>query len=274
MKDKESYFISLFQNEFIGDDGAVIDESVYSSDLFCEDIHFKREWMSLKEIAYKSMLVNISDAIVMNAKPRYALLNIKLPKNFTTKEMNQLSSGFKEASKEYNIDIIGGDTVAGGALDISITIISHSTKPTKRDTLNLGDIVGFTGDLGSVGVDLSHLLNGKKIDKNSKFIKPTLRSEFFYKAASNFTSAMDISDGLSKDLSRLSTINGVGFEFFKKLDPTALCSGEEYEVLFSCDKKDLDTIKKIAKQTNTTVTFFAKAIEGSYESICKENHFE
>ena len=274
MKDKESYFISLFQNEFIGDDGAVIDESVYSSDLFCEDIHFKREWMSLKEIAYKSMLVNISDAIVMNAKPRYALLNIKLPKNFTTKEMNQLSSGFKEASKEYNIDIIGGDTVAGGALDISITIISHTTKPTKRDTLNLGDIVGFTGELGSVGVDLSHLLNGKKIDKNSKFIKPTLRSEFFYKAASNFTSAMDISDGLSKDLSRLSTINGVGFEFFKKLDPTALCSGEEYEVLFSCDEKDLDTIKKIAKQTNTTVTFFAKAIEGSYESICKENHFE
>jgi thiamine-monophosphate kinase len=274
MKDKENYFITLFQSKLIGDDGAIVGKNIYSSDLFCEDIHFKLEWMSLKEIAYKAMIINISDAIVMNAKPRYALLNVKLPRDFTTDEMDMLADGFKEATKEYEIEIIGGDTIAGEGLDISITIISHSTNPTKRDSINLGDLIGFTGDLGSVGGDLKKLLDGKKIDKNSKFIRPTLRSDFFYKASSHFTSAMDISDGLSKDLSRLSTINGVGFEFFKKLDRQLLCSGEEYEVLFSCDERDLDTIKKIAKQTDTPVTFFAKAIEGSYKTICKENHFE
>jgi len=274
MKDKESYFISLFKNKHIGDDGAIIGESLYSSDLFCEDIHFKREWMSLDEISYKSMLVNISDAIVMNAKPKYALLNIKLPKNFTYQEMDLLASGFKIALNEYNMEIIGGDTVAGDKLDISITIISHTTSPIKRDGLNLDDIIGYSGDLGSVGSDLKKLLEGKKIDKSSKFIKPTLRSNFFYKVAPYLTSAMDISDGLSKDLSRLSDINGVGFEFFVDLDKKLLCSGEEYEVLFSCNEKDLDKIKEIAKTTSTTVTFFAKAVDGTYKSICKENHFE
>jgi len=67
--DKENYLISLFKNSFIGDDGAVVGEWVYSKDLFCEDIHFKEKWMSLKQIAKKAMLVNISDAIVMNAHP-------------------------------------------------------------------------------------------------------------------------------------------------------------------------------------------------------------
>ncbi len=65
---KEEFFISNFSSGFIGDDGAFIDGFVYSKDLFCEDIHFKREWMSLESIAKKSMLVNISDAFAMNAK--------------------------------------------------------------------------------------------------------------------------------------------------------------------------------------------------------------
>jgi len=70
---KENYFIKQFKkSKIIGDDGAVIKHSsskqlVYSADAFFENVHFKRSWMSLKQIAQKSMLVNISDAIVMNA---------------------------------------------------------------------------------------------------------------------------------------------------------------------------------------------------------------
>ncbi|MDR2342313.1 MAG: thiamine-phosphate kinase, partial [Campylobacteraceae bacterium] len=67
--DKESFVISQFQNEFIGDDGAVVGKWVYSKDIFAEDIHFKKEWLTLSQIAKKAMLVNISDAIAMNAKP-------------------------------------------------------------------------------------------------------------------------------------------------------------------------------------------------------------
>ena len=84
---KEEYFISKFTSATIGDDGAVIGDRVYSKDLFCEDIHFKRSWMSLAQIAKKSMLVNISDAIAMNATPKQALIGIVIPAHFSHKNL-------------------------------------------------------------------------------------------------------------------------------------------------------------------------------------------
>ncbi len=273
MLDKESYFISLFDQKYIGDDAAVIGEDVYSKDLFCEDIHFKRNWMNLEQIAYKSMLVNISDAIVMNAKPKYALIGIKIPSTFSENEFKDLSKGFIKASKNYNFKIIGGDTIAGNKLDISITLISKTNNPVFRYGLNTNDILGFTGELGTVARDLKTALKYGNIPPNSKLIQPILRNDFFYKSAQYFTAALDISDGLSKDLARLSEINSKGFDFFKELDSDILCSGEEYEVLFCIKEENLDTIKLIAKQTNTPITFFAKVTKGSYKSQCKENHF-
>ncbi len=274
MIDKESYFISLFPDTHIGDDGAVIGDTIYSKDLFCEDIHFKRAWMSLEQIAYKSMLVNISDAIAMNATPSYALLAVKIPKDFSQKALKQLAQGFLKASSEFGFSIIGGDTVAGDKLDISVTLISHSSAPLTRKGLEIGDIIGFTGELGSVKRDLEALFRGEKIESDSKFITPTLRVDFISQAAPYLVAGMDISDGLSKDLSRLSQLNQKGFAFFRNLDEDILCSGEEYEILFACKEKDCDTIIDISKQTNTPVTFFAKVCAGHYESICKENHFE
>ena len=60
---KENKFISYFSSSLNGDDGAFCNGFVYSTDSFFENVHFKREWMSLKQIAEKAMLVNISDAI-------------------------------------------------------------------------------------------------------------------------------------------------------------------------------------------------------------------
>ena len=271
---KENYIISLFKNNFIGDDGAVVGEWVYSKDLFCEDVHFKREWMSLEEISYKAMLVNISDAIVMNAYPKYALLGLKLPSNISKKEIKNLHKGFLKAFQEFDIEIIGGDTVAGDKLDISITIISKTTNPIYRKGLEIGDFIAYTGELGTVKKDLVTLLKGKTISKNSKFITPILRDKFFYETSPYIKVALDISDGLSKDLSRLSEINKVGFEFIKELSRDELCSGEEYEILFGFSKDNLDTITKIAKKHNTPITIFAKIVEGNYKNICGENHFE
>ena len=273
MQDKESFFISLFGKKHIGDDGAVIGDLVYSKDLFCQDIHFKLSWLTLQQIAYKAMIINISDAIVMNAKPLYALIGIKIPSNFSTSQLKELSDGFLKASKEYDLEIIGGDTVAGDKLDISITIISKTTSPTLRSDVKLGDVVAYTGELGSVKKDLEKLLKNKKIDKNSKFITPKLKSEFFYEIAKHIHGALDISDGLSKDLSRLSKINSVGFEFFTNFNDEILCSGEEYEILFTFDLKNLAIIKDIAKKHDVTITVFASVIEGSYNSKCRENHF-
>ncbi len=273
MQDKESFFINQFPNPHIGDDGAVIGDTVYSKDLFCEDIHFKREWMSLEQIAFKSMLVNISDAIVMNAKPKFALIGIKIPFNFTPSQMEELSSGFLRASRIYNFEIIGGDTVAGDKLDISVTLISKTDNPIYRKGIKNGDFIAHTGVLGSVKKDLEKLFNGKTISKNSRFITPLLRADFFYEAAPFIHAALDISDSLGKELSRLSKTNQFGFEFYDEIKKDILCSGEEYEILFAFDPKNFDILSKISNKNNTPFTVIAKAVPGSYKSQCPENHF-
>jgi thiamine-monophosphate kinase len=273
MQDKESFFINLFPDAHIGDDGAVIGNSVYSKDLFCEDIHFKREWMTPEQIAYKSMLVNISDAIVMNAHPQYALIGIKIPSRFTTEEMEEIAKGFLKAAREFDFEIIGGDTVAGDKLDISVTLISRSDAPVYRKGIAEGDLLAFTGDIGSVKRDLDVLLKGDKISAESKFITPLLRAGFFYEAAPLLHAALDISDGLSKDLSRLSQINETGFDFTKSFTKEELCSGEEYEILFAFAPENREKIMQIARKHDTPVTVFATAVPGSYESVCPPNHF-
>jgi len=187
--------------------------------------------------------------------------------------MKQLSNGFLEVCKDYDITIIGGDTISGDKIDISITLISHTKNPITRKGLDLGDILLFTGELGSVKKDLDKLLNGKKVKSSSKFITPTLRDKFFYEASPFIKVAMDISDGLSKDISRLSKLNDVGFEFIKELTKEELCSGEEYEIIFGCDPKNLTKIKEIAQKYDTPLTAFAKVVSGRYKNICGENHF-
>jgi len=271
---KEEYFIKQFSNsKVIGDDGAFIDGFVYSMDAFFENVHFKKEWMSLKQIAYKSMIVNISDAIVMNAKPLYALLSVAIPKSYTEDDLKELSKGFKKAAHEFGIEIIGGDTIANEKLDISVTIISKTANPIFRNGIKKGEILCYTGTLGLVKEDLEKLLNNKEISKKSKFIKPILNPEFFYEISPFVSSALDISDGLFFELERLSKASKVGFEFFHEIDEEIGTSGEEYEILFSFNEKNLEKIKKIAKKHKIKLNFFAKAIKGEYRTDCKNHHF-
>ena len=105
----ENYFISQFNSSRIGDDGALIGEHVYSKDAFFENVHFKTKWMNYYQIATKALMINISDAIAMNAKPKYALLSVAMPKSTTKHQMRELASGFEGAAKKYGIEIIGGD---------------------------------------------------------------------------------------------------------------------------------------------------------------------
>ena len=273
---KEDFFIEQFKskkNKIIGDDGAVIGKYVYSMDAFFEDVHFKRDWCSLKQIAQKAMLVNISDAIAMNAVPRYALLSVAIPKEFSKEQLKELAKGFKNTAKKFGITIIGGDTIANVKLDISVTIISTTKQPILRTGTKKENLIAYTGELGSCKQDLKMLLNGKKVSKKSKFLKPKLNPAFFYEMAPFINSAMDISDGLFFELERLSKANKIGFEFFETIKEEIATSGEEYEILFSFDKKQLKKIEKIARKHNITLNIFAKAIKGSFDGNCKNHHF-
>ena len=272
---KEAFFISHFPSQYIGDDGAVIGGFVYSKDLFCEDIHFKRSWMSLEQIAQKSMLVNISDAIAMNAHPKYALIGVVMPKQFDYANLRELSTGFQNVARAYGVEIIGGDTTAGDKLMISITIIAKRPfKVLYRSGVKVGDLVAYTGTLGKPHKELTRLMRGGHVGKDSRFMKPVLKTAFVTKASRHLNAGMDISDGLSKDLSRLLKASGnLGLHVKQKMPKRTLCSGEEYEMLISFDARKKKIIKRIAKQTRTPITIVGKTARKRYVCRCKEHHF-
>ncbi|MEN8304135.1 MAG: thiamine-phosphate kinase [Campylobacterota bacterium] len=269
----ENYFISQIRSNHIGDDGAYIDGYVYSKDAFFENIHFKTKWMNYYQIAQKAMLVNISDAIAMNATPKFALLSVAMPKSMSKHDMRELVRGFESVSKEYGIEIIGGDTISNTKLDITITIISKTKNPLLRSGVKVGDYLAYSGELGSSAKDLRKLLNLGTIHNSSKFVDIKLRADFIKHSSRYLKSGMDISDGLFSDLGKISSLNRVGFKFLTKIPKLIGCSGEEYEMLVAFDKRNIKAIKRRAEQSRTKLNIFAKATRKKYINRCKAHHF-
>lgn len=271
----EDYFISLFhsRSEAIGDDGAVIGKMVYSKDAFFEDVHFKRAWMSLEQVAYRSMMVNLSDAVAMNATPRHALLSVAIPRSFTASQMRALHKGFQRAADQFGLQIIGGDTISNTKLDITVTIISTSTTPLLRTGLRYGDLVAHTGMLGRSRKELRYLLSGGTLHRGSKFVDLTLRQAFVRDVTTSLHSGMDISDGLFSDLEKLGRSNMVDFRLFRPLSRSIGCSGEEYEMLIGLSPRSRKRVIRLAKKNRTPLKFIGKAVRGKYRNRCKAHHF-
>ncbi len=269
----ENYFISQFNSMHIGDDGALIGQRVYSKDAFFENVHFKIKWMTHYQIARKSMMINISDAVAMNAKPKYALLSVAMPKDISKQEMRELASGFRDVASKYGIEIIGGDTICNIKLDITITIISHSIKPLFRSGIRYGYLLAYTGELGRSKKDLQRLSNLGRLHSKSKFIDIKLRDKFVHKCRRFLSSGMDISDGLFSDLDKLSSLNNTGFKFHQKISNAIACSGEEYEMLVAFDKRNKKALIRRATQTRTPLNIFATSARVGYSNRCKMHHF-
>ncbi len=273
MQDKEQFLIGKLNSKFIGDDGAVVGGTVYSADAFCEDVHFRRRWMSPYQIGRKAMLVNISDAVAMNAKPKYALVTLSLPGDFTNDAIEELLSGLNEVSAKWGCEIIGGDTVGGDKLNISITLISYSDDPLYRYGIQEGDLLAYTGSLGGSREDLVRLERGEAISENSRFLAPILRDEFIREARAYLHAGMDISDGLFCDTNKLLETNKYGYEILMNIDESIGLSGEEYEMLVAIDPISLNIIENMAIKTGTRLTVFAKVSKNKKRFPCSSHHF-
>ena len=271
--DKEHYLINRLSSKYIGDDAAVVGDRIYSMDAFFEDTHFKRAWMSMAQIGRKAMLVNLSDAIAMNARPQFALVTVSLPQEMTTGEIDELTRSLEETAREYGCEIIGGDTVAGDKLHLSITIISHSDDPLLRRGLEEGDLLAYTGTLGESKRDLERLLKGEKVPEDSRFYEPELRAGFVRKARPFLSAGMDISDGLYCDTDKLLDMNKYGFNILKSISDDIGFSGEEYEMLVGFKKTHLERVESIAQACGTTLTVFAEVAKNSRRFPCKSHHF-
>jgi len=273
IQDREQFLIEQLSSRYIGDDAAVVDGMIYSVDAFFEGTHFRREWMSLEQIARKSLLVNFSDAVAMNALPRYALLSLSIPRGMQTAEIERLMAAFQDTAAEFDCEIIGGDTIGGEKLHISVTVISQSDNPLYRRGLQSGDLLAFTGTLGESRRDLERLFGGEKIAADSKFYEPILRQEFITRARPFLRVGMDISDGLFCDTNKLLDINRYGVDILKNIDDFMGSSGEEYEMLVGFDPEHLERLYKIAEATRTPLTVFAKTSTNDLRFACKSHHF-
>jgi len=228
-----------------GDDTAVLEFNktyylLLTTDCVVENIHFKRKEATLFQIGRKSMVVNLSDIASMGGIPLYALASVGLPAGFSRREVTQLLNGMQEASDKYNFDIVGGNLTKSPVLFIDISLVGKVEKKylKMRSGAKPWDAIFVTGLLGGTLVK-KHLNAVPRIEESRHIIRSV-----------PVTAMMDISDGISSDLTRMAKASGTGFVL--KLDSIpvskdafkisrtekeavshALNDGEDYELLFT-----------------------------------------
>ena len=168
----------------IGDDAAVIDhygkQTVVTTDLLVEGIHFDLMYTPLKHLGYKSVIVNLSDVYAMNATPTQITMSIAFSNRFSVEALDEFYEGVYAACERYNVDLIGGDTSASqkGFL-ISVTALGEVTpnQYVKRNTAQPGDLICVSGFVGGAFLGLTLLEREKRIYLENPQIQPDLEGE-------------------------------------------------------------------------------------------------
>ncbi|MFT3737576.1 MAG: thiamine-phosphate kinase [Breznakibacter sp.] len=267
----------------IGDDAAVIDTSgqqtVVTTDLLLEGIHFDLTYTPLKHLGYKAVVVNLSDVYAMNAEPRQITVSLGLSSKMSLEAVEELYAGILLACETYHVDLVGGDTSTSlTGLTICITAIG-AVSPNKvvyRSTAKPNDLICVSGDLGGAFMGLQLLEREKKVFGNTsamqpdlagydyileRFLKPEARKDiisFLSKIGVVPTSMIDISDGLSSEILHICRQSDTGCRLYEEkvpvdhvtammaeelhIDPitAALNGGEDYELLFTISLADYE----------------------------------
>ena len=170
----------------VGDDAAVIDhfgkQTVISTDLLLEGVHFDLMYTPLKHLGYKSVVVNLSDIYAMNATPTQILLSVGLSNKFSVEAISEFYEGVYAACEKYGVDLVGGDTTASQkGFMIAVTAVGEVSpdKYVKRSTAQKGDLICVSGDLGGAYVGLLFLEREKKIFLESPGVQPDLEGESY-----------------------------------------------------------------------------------------------
>src|SRR5215467_11277935 len=170
----------------VGDDGAVIDhfgkQTVVSTDLLIEGIHFDLVYTPLKHLGYKCVVVNLSDVYAMNAIPTQIVMSIGISNRFSLEALDEFYEGVYAACANYGVDLVGGDTTSSQkGFIISVTAIGEVApdKYVKRSTAQKGDLLCVSGDLGAAYVGLLFLEREKKIYLESPGVQPDLEGESY-----------------------------------------------------------------------------------------------
>ena len=289
----------------IGDDAAVLEfgdkQALITTDLLVEGVHFDLAYMPLKHLGYKAVMVNLSDVYAMNGTATQITVSIAISNRFSLEAVEELYAGIQLACKNYNVDLIGGDTTSSvTGLLISITAIGEVDKEevVYRNGAKPNDLLVVSGDLGSAYLGLQVLEREKQVfqanpnmqpdlDTYSYIVERQLKPEARRDIVSLLkelnvkpTSMIDISDGLSSEILHICSQSEVGCNLYEDkipLDPqmistceefnidsttVALSGGEDYELLFTISQEDFPKIQ--ANPNFTVIGHVTDKSEGAY----------
>ncbi len=168
----------------VGDDAAVIDhfgkQTVVTTDLLLEGVHFDLMYTPLKHLGYKSIIVNLSDVYAMNAIPTQVTISLGLSNRISLEALDEFYEGVYAACRQYGVDLVGGDTTTSQkGFVISVTAIGEVTPDrfVKRSTAQKGDLLCVSGDLGAAYIGLLFWKEKRKSSWKAPAYNPTWRRD-------------------------------------------------------------------------------------------------
>ena len=243
-----------------GDDAAAwkVGETteLLTTDTMVEGVHFTRKTTPWGDLGWKALAANISDIAAMGGLPKYALVTLGLPPETEVDDIRELYRGMLDIANAYDVSVVGGDMVRSDAVFITIGLTGvHPGQPMVRSAALVGYEVAVTGSVGCSGGGLKLMLErpqaaGEAADylrQRHRRPEPAV-AEGRILADNGVCAAMDVSDGLADDLSKLCCASGVAARiyadqapvhpFLRELFPEgatelALTGGEDYVLLFT-----------------------------------------
>jgi thiamine-monophosphate kinase len=227
------------------------------------------------QISRKSVLASVSDFAAKGIRPSHSLISIGIPKGYNKNDIESLIRGFQKASKEFKVEIIGGDTNQSKELVIDCTLTGLIDRNTKnipaRHGASPGDLIVVSGKFGYTSSAFK-IIQSQSITTTRKFrakalssiLNPKPNFKFGFSLASFFSSSMDSSDGLSASLYELAQQSNVDFLISnlptsKDVYNFALCNscsiedlvffgGEEYETVSTVRRSEFRHMKLKARR--------------------------
>lgn len=224
------------------------------------------EIMTPEQVGFKVVTMNVSDLAAMGAKPLGFLFSLGVPRNFDMEYLERVAKGIARASTFYNIPILSADTNEACDLIIDGIALGKTERLLLRSNAKPGDLVCVTGDIGRALAGLKMYFENLEIEVRirkvlyEKFLKPKARIREGQILSKYANAAIDISDGMSKELHLIAEMSDVRIvidseklpirrEVFEvaeilALDPIeiALASGEEFELIFTIPEEHLSKI--------------------------------
>ena len=265
-----------------GDDCAVVTvttgkQLLVTTDTLISGVHFPHN-TSAEDIAYKSLMVNLSDLAAMGATPAWVTLAITLP-NIDDNWLSAFSQQLSTVLSDYNVSLIGGDTTKG-ALSITIQAMGLCDKDNimRRDKAASGDKIYVTGELGDAAIGLQALTDNLNDESLSacinKLNRPEAKVRFAEELSTFSRCAIDVSDGLVADLGHILEASHRGaqinlsqmplsssaqyyFEHYHKsvIDwSMVLTCGDDYELCFTVKAEDELAVRKLADKYQIKVS--------------------